>query len=107
MNLAGFDAKHWSSIGDTHAADTQIMAYAKQHGCIVLTHDLDFGTILAANKHEKPSVVQIRADDLRPEHIGHSVLMALQQFSADLDIGALVTVNPSRIRASVLPLAKH
>jgi predicted nuclease of predicted toxin-antitoxin system len=107
LNDAGFDSTHWSSIGDSHAPDTQIMAYAKLHNGVVLTHDLDFGTILAANKHEKPSVVQIRSDDLRPEHIGHSVIMALHQFAAELETGALITVNPTRTRASLLPLGKR
>jgi predicted nuclease of predicted toxin-antitoxin system len=38
------------------------MAYALANNFVVLTHDLDFGTILAATQGNKPSVVQIRAD---------------------------------------------
>jgi predicted nuclease of predicted toxin-antitoxin system len=34
---------------------------------IVLTNDLDFGSILAATNGEKPSVVQVRPAELRPE----------------------------------------
>jgi predicted nuclease of predicted toxin-antitoxin system len=41
------------------------MAYAKLHGRIVLTHDLDFSAILAATKGDKPSVVQVRAGNVR------------------------------------------
>ena len=37
------------------------MAFAGANGCVVLTHDLDFGAILAATQGRKPSVVQIRA----------------------------------------------
>ena len=46
------------------------MAYAMANDCIVLTHDLDFSAILAATQGEKPSVVQIRADDVSPSAIG-------------------------------------
>ncbi len=30
----------WSSVGAVTAADTVIMVYAREHGYIVLTHDL-------------------------------------------------------------------
>jgi len=43
------------------------MAYASVNGYVVLTHDLDFSAILAATQGEKPSVVQIRADDVSPD----------------------------------------
>jgi predicted nuclease of predicted toxin-antitoxin system len=36
------------------------MAYTAARGYIVLTHDLDFGAILAVTRGEKPSVAQIR-----------------------------------------------
>ena len=60
MNLS----PRWSAIGKANAPDSEVMAYAAEHGYIVLTHDLDFSAILAATHGEKPSVVQIRADDV-------------------------------------------
>ena len=80
------------------------MAYALSHHFIVLTQDLDFGAILAATGGMKPSVVQLRSDDLDPFTIGPKVLLALERFAKLLDDGALVTVDPKRIRASILPL---
>ncbi len=101
---AGFDAAHWSALGAGGAADTEIMAFAKANGYVVLTHDLDFSAILAATHGDKPSVVQIRAGDVRPEAIGNSVIMALRQMDRELEEGALVTVDPNRTRLRVLPL---
>ena len=46
------------------------MMFAATHNYIVLTHDLDFSAILAATRGEKPSVVQIRADDVSLGVIG-------------------------------------
>ncbi len=43
----GWSAVHWSTIGDPRADDAVIMAWALAHGCVVFTHDLDFGTMLA------------------------------------------------------------
>ncbi|SFL14431.1 hypothetical protein SAMN05216302_10352 [Nitrosomonas aestuarii] len=80
------------------------MAYAKANDYIVPTHDLDFSTILAATHGEKPSVVQIRVDDVNPDAIGKQVIAALQQMSTDLADGALLTVDTNRTRVRLLPL---
>ena len=54
------------------------MRFAKIHDFVVLTHDLDFGSILAATQGKKPSVVQIRAGDVSPDAIGEFVAEALR-----------------------------
>ncbi len=89
----GVDAIHWSSIGKIDALDLEIMAFAAAHDYIVLTHDLDFGAILASTHRAKPSVVQIRADDLSISAIGTQILSALRQLEFELMEGALVTVD--------------
>jgi predicted nuclease of predicted toxin-antitoxin system len=101
---AGIDAVHWFTLGDSGAPDTTIMAYASSHNYIVLTHDLDFGAILAATHGKKPSVVQIRADNISPELIATPVIRALRQMASELEVGALVTIDAKRTRLRVLPL---
>ena len=44
----GWEAVHWSSVGKSNAPDKTILQYAMDNGYVVLTHDLDFGAILAA-----------------------------------------------------------
>jgi predicted nuclease of predicted toxin-antitoxin system len=80
------------------------MAYARENDYVVLTHDLDFGAILAATHGEKPSVVQIRAEDVSPDAIGKQVLAALKQMESELMKGALLNIDPKRTRMSILPL---
>lgn len=101
---AGIEAVHWSRIGAKNAPDSEIMIHAGANGYVVLTHDLDFGAILAASHDEKPSVVQIRADDVSPDVIGRQVVVALRQMASELEEGALLTVDPNRTRLRVLPL---
>jgi predicted nuclease of predicted toxin-antitoxin system len=68
---AGLQALPWSMVGPHNASDQEIiMAWASANDYIVMTHDLDFSAILAANKGSKPSVVQIRGDDISPDTIG-------------------------------------
>jgi len=71
------------------------LAYAAEHGYTVLTNDLDFGTILAATQGEKPSVVQIRSDNLDPDVIGTHYQCASQSFQNPLYCSGLS--NPSRL----------
>ncbi|WP_072293772.1 DUF5615 family PIN-like protein [Nitrosovibrio sp. Nv17] len=101
---AGIEVAHWSTLGANDAADSEIMAYANSHDYVVLTHDLDFGAILAATQGEKPSVVQIRAEDVSPDMIAKQVIAALRQMATELEDGALLTIEPNRTRLRVLPL---
>jgi predicted nuclease of predicted toxin-antitoxin system len=101
---AGIETAHWSALGAYDAPDLQIMAYASANGYVVLTHDLDFGAILAATHGKKPSVVQIRAEDVSPDAIGKQIIIALRQMAAELEEGALLTVDPNRTRLRLLPL---
>jgi predicted nuclease of predicted toxin-antitoxin system len=80
------------------------MSYASVHGYVVITHDLDFGAILAATQGKGPSVVQVRADDVSPVAIGRQVIAGLHQVANELEEGALVTIDPNRIRLRLLPL---
>jgi predicted nuclease of predicted toxin-antitoxin system len=104
LEQAEFEAVHWSKLGDVKASDQQIMAFAKSNDYVVVTHDLDFSSILAATGGEKPSVVQIRADDTSPASIGKVVVTALRQMASELDAGALLTIDPKRARLRLLPL---
>lgn len=100
----GWEAVHWSSIGDVTASDKTILQYARSNGYVVLTHDLDFSAILAAIGAKSPSVIQVRMQNVLSEPFQNLLFDALRQFESDLNGGALVVVDESRSRARVLPL---
>ena len=99
----GFEADHWYSLGAQNAPDIEIMAYAAKHGYVVLTRDLDFGTILAELEAVRPSVIQLRANPSEPHYVGPQVVNALKELAEPLRSGALLTVDPKRTRARLLP----
>jgi predicted nuclease of predicted toxin-antitoxin system len=101
---AGIEATHWSGVGRRDAPDVEIMTYASANDYVVVTHDLDFGAILAANQSEKPSVVQIRTENVNPDVVARHVIAALRQLAPELERGALVTIDPNRGRVRLLPL---
>jgi predicted nuclease of predicted toxin-antitoxin system len=101
---AGWESTHWSQVGHATARDSEIMAYAAANDFVVLTHDLDFGAILAATRGKKPSVAQVRNEDVSPEAIGKQIVAALHIAQAELEAGALLTIEIDRTRLRLLPL---
>jgi predicted nuclease of predicted toxin-antitoxin system len=100
----GWTAVHWSTVGDPRASDRTIMDWAREHQHIVFTHDLDFGTLLALTRAAGPSVIQVRAQDVLPEHLADIVAAAVRRHEQALSAGALIVVDEHTLRARVLPL---
>ena len=82
------------------------MEWARANGYIVFTHDLDFGTLLAATQAQGPSVIQVRTQDVLPLHLEGIVEGVLLQYEEALQSGALITVDESTSRVRLLPLVR-
>jgi predicted nuclease of predicted toxin-antitoxin system len=104
LENAGWPAVHWSTVGDPKAPDRVIMDWAEANGYLVFTHDLDFGTILALTHKTGPSVLQVRGQDILPDHMGSLVIAAIGQHETDLESGALVVIEESKNRVRILPI---
>lgn len=104
LSQAGIQAVHWTAVGAADALDADIMRYAHEHGFCVFTHDLDFSAILAASGASRPSVIQVRSDDVSPEVLSKPLLNAIRQHGQALAQGGLLTVDPARARVRILPL---
>lgn len=81
------------------------MDWARKYEYIIFTHDLDFGTALALSKDGKPSVIQVRTQDVTIEHLKASVLKTVASYSDLLMSGALLTIDEHKERLRILPLA--
>lgn len=101
----GIDAVHWTKIGMSNAKDIEIMSYARQNDYSVLTNDFDFSAILVSTRASGPSVIQIRAEDTRPEALLNRVADALIKFSAAIEQGTILTVDSNKTRLHILPFA--
>lgn len=104
--LSQFDieAIHWSTVSEPAAPNKILMAWAKSNGYIVFTHDLDFGSILAAAQADAPSVIQVRVQDTFPNELVNTVVAVLEQFETQLRAGALITIDKSKSRVRILPI---
>jgi predicted nuclease of predicted toxin-antitoxin system len=104
LEQAGFQAVHWSDVGDPRASDEEVMEWARARKCVLFTHDMDFGALLAATRARGPSVLQVRVKDTMPQAIGRDVVRVLRMRRDALERGALVTVDAAHSRVSVLPI---
>jgi predicted nuclease of predicted toxin-antitoxin system len=104
LSQLGNTAVHWSMVGDPRATDREIMDWARSNGYVVFTHDLDFGTILALTLAQGPSVLQLRTNNVLPDHVSDVVVAALQQHATDLAAGAIVVIDESNSRVRLLPI---
>jgi len=104
FRLNNIEAVHWSAIGQHNAPDILIMEWARQNDHIVFTHDLDFGTALALTKAEKPSVIQVRTQNVTVKHLSSIISSTLSSYSALLEKGALLIIDEDKNRIRILPL---
>lgn len=102
----GIEAVHWSTVGDPRAADAVIMQWARERGTVVFTHDLDFGILLAHTRAGKPSVIQVRTQDVSPARLESSIVAVLSEHQIALESGALVTIDEARARVRILPITR-
>jgi predicted nuclease of predicted toxin-antitoxin system len=102
----GFEALHWSTIGDPRAGDSVVMDWARANGYVVFTHDLDFGALLALTQAESPSVIQVRTQDVTPVHLSGMIIAALRNHESLLESGALIVLDEAKSRVRILPLER-
>lgn len=89
LREAGHDAILWAEVGPSNADDIEICRWADANGRIVVTLDLDFGTILRATGALGPSVIILRARDGRPPRLERDVLWVLGSTSKKVCLSCL------------------
>ena len=99
----GIKTVHWSAMGAVNAKDIDIMSYAEQNGYSVFTNDLDFSAILVSTRACSPSVIQIRAEDTRPEVNLERVVDILIKNSNVIEQGTIITIDQNKTRVHILP----
>ena len=102
----GHDAVHLGEEGLERLADLAVLAKGQVEGRIVLTHDLDFGGLMAASGAGLPSVVIFRLRNMRPERVNRYLEEVIRRYGELLERGAIVSVGEGRIRVRSLPIQR-
>jgi predicted nuclease of predicted toxin-antitoxin system len=104
LQRLGHRATHLHQEGLDRLGDAEILQKARTEGSILLTHDLDFGDLLAAHGADLPSVVIFRLRNMRPERVNRHLLGVISQHAKELENGAIVVVSEGQARIRNLPL---
>ena len=103
----GIDTIYVGEISMSEAEDADIIQKARDEARIVATLDADFHTLLAMNTAVMPSVIRIRIERLRAWALTDLLRTVVSECQRDLEQGAAVTVEPSRIRIRRLSLVPN
>jgi predicted nuclease of predicted toxin-antitoxin system len=104
LRARGHDAVHLRDQGLQQLEDPEIIQKARAEGRVILTHNLDFGRIVALGGARVPSVITFRLSDMRPIQVNQYLIAVLDRFTEQLEMGALVSVTDGGIRVRLLPI---
>jgi len=105
LRSMGHDAAHLREEGLERLPNSAILEKARSEGRVLLTHDLDFGELIAASGAALPSVIVFRLRDMRPANVNHHLRAIIDNHPESLDHGAVVSVTEGRIRTRLLPIS--
>lgn len=99
LNEAGHDAVHARDEGLIKASDETVFARAQSDSRVVVSGDTDFGRLLIEAEARKPSLILFhREGDRRAASQAGLILSNLEQVQDDLEAGAIVVIEPHRVR---------
>ena len=102
----GHGWRHVRDLGLAKATDREIMALAKASGEVVLTHDLDYGHLLAFSGDVRPSVVIFRRRNILPSALFETMKKNWPEWGPALEAGALIIVEDAAARIRLLPIGR-
>lgn len=100
----GHICRHVGDIGMSRAKDVEIVAEAKKTGEVIMTHDLDYGHLLAFSGERAPSVIILRLRNLRTDEIISRLDMVWKDIESALNEGAIVSLSDKSLRIRTLPI---
>ena len=103
----GHACRHVGAIGMAQASDVAIIEEARGNDEVIVTHDLDYGHLLAFSGQAAPSVIIIRMRNTHPNNLFARIVTALSETEQPLLDGAIVTLEDANLRVRTLPVAQE
>jgi predicted nuclease of predicted toxin-antitoxin system len=106
LTAKGHDCRHAGDVGMAQASDLEITEDARASGEVILTHDLDYGHILAFSGDIAPSVIIFRLRNTGTDNLINRLMDAWHEIEKPLLAGAIVVMQDSAVRIRGLPIAQ-
>ncbi len=106
LESVGHQCRHAGDIGLERASDLTILQEAAKADEVILTHDLDYGRLLAFSGADRPSVVIVRLSQPHPDAIFKQMMVVWETIEQPLMDGAIVVLEDATVRIRLLPIRK-
>lgn len=107
LNDAGFDSVHVVDRQLSEVSDLAILEAASADDRTIISSDTGFGALLALHDRRQPSFVLLRhINDLTPDQHANLLIANLVAVADELEAGAVVTIDRTRIRVRRLPILR-
>ncbi len=103
----GHTYRHVRDIAMARANDATILEEARHNDEVIVSHDLDYGHLLAFSGEPKPSVIIFRLRNTRPDNLYARILHAWSEIEKPLQEGAIVTIEDATLRIRKLPVTRE
>jgi predicted nuclease of predicted toxin-antitoxin system len=105
LTTAGHECRHVGDIGMAQASDVAIVKKARESEEIIVTHDLDYGHLLAFSGEPVPSVIIFRLRNTHPDNLFTRIMSTWPEIEEPLLEGAIVALEDATFRVRRLPIA--
>jgi len=100
----GWNIVRVSEVMNKESKDIDILAYAQKQNKVVVTQDLDFSAILALSGYGKPSLINLRLENPRPDLVTTRIIDVVSTMEKELEEGVVVTIDETSARYRNLPI---
>jgi len=107
LKAEGHEYRHVGDIGMAQADDLTIMEKARGSQEVIVTHDLDYGHLLAFSNTPVPSVIIFRLRNTHPDNLFTRIMGAWSEIEMPLHDGAIVVLEDATLRIRRLPIAQE
>ena len=104
LRKLGWNIVRVSEIMDVKTKDIKLINYARKNNKVFITQDLDFSMLLAVSGYEKPSVINLRLENAKPDSITNRIIEVVSELEKELEEGIVVSVDEISFRYRNLPI---
>ena len=104
LRTLGWNIIRVSEVMEKGSKDIDILIYAQKYNKVVITQDLDFSTLLALSGYTKPSLINLRLENPRPDLVSAHIIDVVSVMEKELEEGVVVTVDETSARYKNLPI---
>lgn len=101
---SGHQSRHAADVGFATTSDRMILEEAKKKGEVIMTHDLDYGNLLAFSGEMSSSVIIFRTRNIHPVNLHHCILKYWSEIESPLSSGSIVIIEDAAVRIRKLPI---